>query len=183
MASNTYSPTWFELFLGSIPPQQTEAECAFLARHLPLPAYRTVLDLCCGRGRHAAVLARRGYQVTGLDRDPAAIARARQHTSGVTYRVLDMRDLASLPDSYDAIINLWQSFGYFDAETNARVLRDVSGRLTPRGRVILDVYHRDFFEQRQGTQRLEHDGQRVTERKQMMGDRLSVTLEYGDSGD
>ncbi len=58
--ANTYSPTWFELFMQPIQPVQTEAEAAFLMRHLPLPAYRSVLDLCCGWGRHAQVLAWHG---------------------------------------------------------------------------------------------------------------------------
>jgi hypothetical protein len=50
---NQYSTTWFEVFLQPIQPVQTEREIAFIARWLPPPAYMTVLDLCCGQGRHA----------------------------------------------------------------------------------------------------------------------------------
>jgi len=38
------------------------------------PAGCSVLDLACGNGRHANVLAQRGFQVTGVDRDSAALA-------------------------------------------------------------------------------------------------------------
>jgi len=86
-----------------IQPVQTNAEIAFVTRHLPLASYRSVLDLCCGWGRHAQELAQLDYHVTGLDRDPAAIAEARRRTTGVSYRVHDMRDLDAVPESYDAI--------------------------------------------------------------------------------
>src|SRR5437868_10696271 len=60
---NRYSTTWFELFLQPIQTVQTEREIAFVARQIPQPAYETVLDLCCGYGRHARLLAERGYRV------------------------------------------------------------------------------------------------------------------------
>jgi len=178
--TNTYSPSWFELFMCPILPVQTDREVAFVTRHLPLPAYRSVLDLCCGWGRHAQELAQRSYHVTGIDRDPAVIAEAGRRTAGVSYRTHDMRDLDSLPGSFDAIINLWQSFGYFDEVTNANVLRHIGRKLTPHGRVIMDIYHREFFEQHQGTQTFERDGAHVTESKRMTGNRLTVELEYED---
>ncbi len=177
---NTYSATWFELFMRPIQPVQTSAEIAFVTRHLPLASHRSVLDLCCGWGRHAQELAQLGYHVTGLDRDPAAIAEARRRTTGVSYRVHDMRDLDAVPESYDAIVNLWQSFGYFDEATNADVLRQMVGKLALHGRIVLDIYHRDFFAQHQGTQTFERDGLQVTESKRMTGSRLTVELAYGD---
>ncbi len=178
--TNAYSPTWFELFLGSIQPVQTEAEVAFLARHLPLPDYRDVLDLCCGWGRHALLLAERGYRVTGVDRDPVAIAEARRRAAdlAVTYVVHDMRRLAEQIWSFAAVINLWQSFGYFDEATNRRVLRQINRMLRPRGRLILDLYHRGFFERHQETRTFERGDLIVTERKSMRGNRLTVRLGY-----
>src|SRR6266508_871470 len=72
---NQYSTTWFEMFLQPIQPVQTEREVAFVARWLPQPAYTTVLDLCCGQGRHARALAARGYRVTGVDRSVERLMR------------------------------------------------------------------------------------------------------------
>jgi SAM-dependent methyltransferase len=77
---NEYSPTWYELFLQPIAPEQTEREAAFVARWLPQPAYSAVLDLCCGPGRHARALAGRGYRVTGVDTNTAALAAARRES-------------------------------------------------------------------------------------------------------
>jgi SAM-dependent methyltransferase len=178
--TNRYSSTWFETFLRAFSPVQTEREIAFLARHLLQPAYRRVLDLCCGLGRHAILLAARGYQVTGLDRSADALAEARRrHHAGVAWVEGDMRDLAALPGPFDAVLNLWQSFGYFDAATNTAVLRQIHAALRPGGRFVLDIYHRAFFAAHQGDRARKDQGQTIVERKTLSGDRLTVRLDYG----
>ena len=70
---NEYSATWFALFLQPIQRSQTESEIAFIVRHLPRPHYTSVVDLCCGTGRHARLLVARGYRMLGMDRDTAAL--------------------------------------------------------------------------------------------------------------
>ncbi len=177
---NDYSPTWYELFLQPIAPQQTEREAAFVARWLPQPAYSAVLDLCCGPGRHARALAGRGYRVIGVDANAPALAAARRLSDDkIVYLQHDMRRLAELPGSFDAIICLWQSFGYFDAAGNADILRQISRKLRPGGRLVLDIYHCGFFERNQGMRHYERAGRAISETKRMDGDRLTVTLDYG----
>ncbi len=179
---NAYSTTWYAFFLQSVPLSQTEHEVAFIARHLPRPAYTSVVDLCCGSGRHARLLAAQGYRVLGVDLHSGALAEARQISGAeVTYIEQDMRCFAQLPWTFDAVLNLWQSFGYFDEATNHDVLHQISQKLRPQGRFILDIYHRGFFEQHQGTRTFEKEGVLVTESKHMAGNRLTVNLVYGDS--
>ncbi len=183
MIANDYSPMWFETFLLPISAAQTEAEIAFLARHLPLPEYGTVLDLCCGTGRHAIPLADRGYQVTGVDLNPYAVAEAARNgpTGKVTFIQADIRDLSPISGTFDAVLCLWQSFGYFDDQTNTSILRQIRDKLRPGGRFILDIYHRAFFEAHQESRQFERSGLIITERKQMAGGRLTVTLDYGSA--
>ena len=179
---NAYSSDWLETFLFTVPAEQTEAEAAFLARHLPLPTHRALLDVGCGAGRHALALARRGYDVLGVDRSAAALAEARRHgVAGARFVLGDMTRLEEVPGPFDGVLFLWQSFGYFDEETNERVLAAAASHLTPRGRVVLDLYHPGFFAAHQGVRAREHAGRSVEERKRLDGDRLTVELRYGGS--
>jgi SAM-dependent methyltransferase len=178
--TNRFTPTWFETYLKTYADVFTDAELAFLTRHLPLPAYRSVLDLCCGNGRLALPLAARGYAVLGLERDTAMVAEASARAGGRAHFVQgDMRELDVVPGRFDAVINMWQSFGYFDAETNISILRQIHARLNPRGRFIIDLYNRDWFARHLGSETVERDGRRITTTRSMRGDRLAVEISYG----
>jgi len=185
MPANIYSPRWFQLFMPMQTEEWTEKDVAFLARQLPLPSYRRVLDLCCGYGRHAARLAARGYAVTGLDRDAAALAEARRRTTEahqeVAFVLGDMRDLAALPGAFDAVINMWQSLSYFDEATNTALLRQIATKLTPSGRFIVDMYNRDFFERNQGRKSQQINGVTVESHGYMEGTRWHSVLTYRDA--
>lgn len=182
-STNDYSSTWFEVFLEPIQPIQTEAEIAFMTRYLPMPPYVKVLDLCCGLGRHTRALANKHYQVTGIDSNLSVLNKAKKISNGtIEYLEHDMRKLDELPKTFDAIVNLWQSFGYFDEIVNNNILKQISSKLNSKGRLILDVYHRNFFEQHQGSRQFEKNGLTITETKVMKGNRLTVDLNYGDLG-
>jgi len=57
--------------------QGTQAEVDFLVEHLQLSPDQRILDMGCGTGRHALELARRGYQVTGVDLSDGMLAEGR----------------------------------------------------------------------------------------------------------
>jgi SAM-dependent methyltransferase len=183
---NAYSRRWFSTFLGRIDATIVEREVAFLARQLPMPAFQSVVDLCCGTGRHLVPLSEAGYGVTGIDRDTVALDMARRSTSSRAKAHLVRGDMRALPiadASCDAVICMWQSFGQFDAMANRDVLKDIRRVLRSRGRFVLDVYHREFHQQRLGQRLLVRDGTRVTEGRTMMGRRLQVVLEYQEAAD
>ena len=108
--------------------------------------------------------------------------RARTNAPAAHFIIADMRGLSALRGPFDAAVCLWQSFGYFNSDTNAAVLRDIAGLLRPGGRLVLDVYHRGFFERHDGERTLEVDGRSVTERRRLEGERLMVRLSYDDAG-
>ncbi|HYH13413.1 MAG TPA: class I SAM-dependent methyltransferase [Thermomicrobiales bacterium] len=180
-ARNAYTPTWFDLFLASQVPARTDREVAFLTRVLPTPPGR-LLDVCCGYGRHAAPLTEAGYDVVGIDRDERAIARARSlHAHDrTTFLVHDMTMIRALPGPFEGIICMWQSFGYHDADTNADILRQMARCLVPGGKVVLDLYNRDFFGTRQGERTTIQEGVEIVTRQRLDGDRLIVDLDYRD---
>jgi SAM-dependent methyltransferase len=103
----------------------------------------SVLDLCCGPGRHAAEFARRGFQVTGVDRSPFLLARAREHaqTAGasVEWVMEDMRSFVR-PAAFDLACSLFTSFGYFEDEKHdLKVLSNLHQSLKPGGVLIMET--------------------------------------------
>ncbi len=178
---NAFTPTWFNTYLKTYGETFTTNELAFIMRQAPLPAYRAVLDLCCGDGRLAIPLAERGYRVTGLERNPTMVADARAR-AGENARFIqgDMRELREAPGTFDVVINMWHSFGFFDADTNASIVRQIYEKLNPRGRFIIDIYNRPWFVDHQGAETVERDGRRITTTRTMDGDRLSVHIDYGE---
>jgi len=110
---NAYSNRWFQSFHIGISDTRTAAEVEFICSFAPLPQFRTVADVCCGMGRHARALANRGYSITGIDRDAAMIARARQIGGGPRYFEADLRDYHPEPATYDVVMVMGQSFGPF----------------------------------------------------------------------
>jgi len=106
-----------------------------------------ILDVCCGYGRHSVELARRGFQVTGVDVSEMQIAHARERAASAGVRpefvVGDARDMP-IQGPYDAAINMFLSFGYFatDAESQA-MLSGVARVLRPGGRFLIDFWNRE----------------------------------------
>ena len=108
-----------------------------------------VLDLCCGPGRHSVELAGRGWKVTGVDRTPYLLNKARERAAGAGVEVefveQDMREFCRA-DTYDLALSLFTSFGYFDTEQeNARVLRNLHASLRPGGRLVLEVNAKEWI--------------------------------------
>lgn len=107
---------------------------------LDLPSGSKVLDLCCGMGRHSLVLAEAGYEVTGVDLSQALLreARSQKGAEQVTWLHSDMRNLP-LTGGFDAVFNLFTSFGYFEEDMEqVKVLCEIERVLKPGGKFIID---------------------------------------------
>jgi SAM-dependent methyltransferase len=101
-----------------------------------------ILDVGCGRGRHARIFARRGYTVTGLDLSAEAIDearnRAQQEGLDVTFVQGDMRD-PYCDGCMDGVVNLFTTFGYFETDAeNRRALSAMATALRPDGWFLQD---------------------------------------------
>jgi ubiquinone/menaquinone biosynthesis C-methylase UbiE len=107
---------------------------------LGLPPGSKVLDLCCGMGRHSLALAEEGYEVTGVDLSEVLLREARSQVGAekVTWIRSDMRELP-LDGGFDAVVNLFTSFGYFEKdEEQVKVLREIYRLLKPGGKFVID---------------------------------------------
>lgn len=130
-----------DLFAGEV--AQTEEQAEFIVRTLGLRPGQQVLDVCCGPGRHALALARRGIHVTAVDKNPALLAEARRRARALGLEVrwlqADVRNLPPL-GPFSGAICLFASWGYLDDPLqDGQVLSAISQRLRPGGRLLLDV--------------------------------------------
>lgn len=114
---------------------------------LALPAGSRVLDVPCGQGRHAHLLAEAGYDVDALDYSAKLLAIAKRRGTGphLRYTRGDMRKLpARWRGRFDAVCNLFTSFGFFaDARDDARVIAEFARVLKPGGVLVWQGGNRD----------------------------------------
>ena len=108
-----------------------------------------VLDLACGPGRHALEFARRGFSVTGVDGAKKFIEDAKEKSASenldVHFEQADMREFIK-EESFDLVINLFTSFGYFeDKEDDLKVLKNVHRSLRKKGVLFLDLAGKEII--------------------------------------
>jgi D-alanine-D-alanine ligase len=136
----------------------TTMEVDMFAEVLNMNSESVILDLACGQGRHVLELARRGFKnVHGLDRSHYLIrkAKATNAVEGLTatLREGDARKLPYPTDTFDVVMILGNSFGYFEStEDDIKILREIFRVLKPNGKFLLDVadgnYLKDHYSPR-----------------------------------
>lgn len=157
-------PDWWRSIFNSIylktdgdvidDPQVTSKEVDAFSRILKLSPEDKILDLCCGQGRVSLELARRGFgDIEGLDRSRYLIEKAKAQNKkeglNIKFREGDARKLPYQPDTFDVVMILGNSFGYFETpQDDIRVLREVFRVLKPWGRVLVDVADGEYLRRR-----------------------------------
>jgi SAM-dependent methyltransferase len=108
-----------------------------------------ILDLCCGQGRHSLELARRGFDVIGVDRTAAYIEKARIAAArlnlNLTFVLDDMREYC-VPNHFDIIINMFGSFGYFENPgDDQKVITNMYTSLRPGGQLLIETAGKEIL--------------------------------------
>jgi SAM-dependent methyltransferase len=107
---------------------------------------RSILDLGCGTGRHSVELARRGYEVVGVDLSEGMLDRARRRAagegvSGTTFLLGDVQNI-QLNRRFDAVLSMFAVVGYQISDAALRsTLANVRQHLEPGGVFIFDVWY------------------------------------------
>ncbi len=135
---------WFDTtYYHTLYQNRNDAEAKqFITRlvgELPLKEGARILDLACGKGRHAITLNELGFDVLGVDLSQHSISCASICArNGLEFAVHDMRQVIR-DEKFDAVFNLFTSFGYFDSlDDNASVVSAMSKMLIPKGILVID---------------------------------------------
>ena len=142
---------WFHYWFNSpyyhiLYSQRNDEEAEFLIdnlfAYLKPKSDARILDIACGRGRHAIYLNKKGYDVTGIDLSQQNIKYAQQfEQKGLHFFVHDMRKLNFI-NYFDISVNLFTSFGYFDTEKDhVNALRSFRKGLKAEGTFIIDYFN------------------------------------------
>ena len=127
--------------------KQIANQCDFIEKRLGLKPGATLLDVACGLGQQVIELTARGYASVGVDLSLAMLSRASEEAQSRNMRInflhADMRDL-SFEANFDAVTCLGTSLGYFDDDTNRKVMERLLRALKPGGVLLLDVVNRDY---------------------------------------
>jgi ubiquinone/menaquinone biosynthesis C-methylase UbiE len=142
---NYFGEDFFHLHKDLFPESDSRYEVSAICDLLGLPDGARLLDVPCGWGRHASLLAEAGFDVTGADlsfdllrRAPSAAPRLRG------YAACDIRALPFADASFDGAINVFTSLGLFlDDAADVSALCEVRRVLTPGGVFLLESMHRD----------------------------------------
>jgi|HubBroStandDraft_5_1064220.scaffolds.fasta_scaffold98867_2 cyclopropane fatty-acyl-phospholipid synthase-like methyltransferase len=131
----------FRFWEAVIPPEATQAEVAFIMRHVGVSPPASIADVPCGTGRHALALAKEGFRVTAIDGSVEALQRAQtasQTGLSVCFLRSDMLEFEVDPP-VDALICMGNSIGYFEPGLTQELLRRFASALRSGGRLIVDT--------------------------------------------
>jgi SAM-dependent methyltransferase len=141
---------WFEQWFGEeylkLYPHRDEEDATaaveFIAAQTQLRGAR-LLDLACGPGRHAKLLRAAGSQVVGFDLSMPLLSRARHRTNPPLSVVRgDMRYLPFRPRTFDVVVNMFTSFGYFADDTQHQLVAgEIATVLESGGVMVLDYFN------------------------------------------
>jgi D-alanine-D-alanine ligase len=175
--------------------ENTRREVDFIVQAAAIQPASTILDLCCGQGRHCLELARRGFRnVHGVDRSRYLIrlAKKRAQVEGlnVTFKEGDARNPRLPENSFDLVAIMGNSFGYFsNKQDDEKVLATVGKLLRPAGQIVLDItdgaHMHEHFDKRSWEWIDEHhfvcrersisqDGERLISREVIVNDESGV---------
>lgn len=115
-----------------------------LTNYLNIPEGGTILDLACGKGRHSVYLNSLGYKVTGVDLSENSIADAKQYENETLH--FNVHDMTKpYPKTFDAVFNLFTSFGYFDDKaSNLNTILSIKAELNEFGFGVIDFMNAEY---------------------------------------
>ena len=146
---STWYASWFDtpfyhILYKDRDHEEAETFMHNLTNYLNIPEGGKILDLACGKGRHAVYLNSIGYDVTGVDLSENSIKFAKQfENETLHFAVHDM--CKPFNDRFDAVFNLFTSFGYFENDKdNLNTIKAIKADLNVVGFGVIDFMNSDY---------------------------------------
>lgn len=184
LQANEWFAEWFDSpYYHVLYNHRDEEEATFFIDNLinflkPDPS-SVMLDLACGRGRHAVHLHKKGFEVIAVDLAPSNIEFANQSAAdGLQFMVHDMRNLLS-SNTFDYVFNLFTSFGYFNhMHENLKTVKNMAASLRSNGRLILDFMNVNTIKPSSNAVETKHyDGFTFNIQRKIEGDQVVKQIE------
>jgi SAM-dependent methyltransferase len=144
----------------------------------------SILDVACGRGRHANYLAEKGFKVIGTDIHEANIQFANKNAvNGASFYTQDMRE-GFMPGRFDLVLNLFTSFGYFDTDTdNQNALNSMAASLKTGGIFVMDFLNANLVRQKLvADETLEKEGVEFKIKRYLSNNIIHKEIEFSAKG-
>lgn len=137
-----FDSPYYHILYKSRDEQEARNTLDQLLQALDLAPGARLLDLACGKGRHARYLAEKGFRVTGLDISESSIAQAREFENDrLEFFQHDMRK-PFRSNYFDGVMNMFTSFGYFKTEReHLLAMQNIARNLRPGGLFLLDYFN------------------------------------------
>ena len=139
-----FNDLYLRMFETILTPERTAQEVAGVMTMLDLRPDSRILDLCCGQGRHAFLFAQEGFDVFGFDLSKTLLQVAKYKNSQTDNTFFVQADMRCLPavDTFDLLLNLFTSFGYFESDSeNKTVFEQFHQVLKSGGYYVFDYFH------------------------------------------
>jgi SAM-dependent methyltransferase len=187
--SENWFSTWFDtpyyhILYKNRNDEEAQAFMDNITHYLNMPENGTILDLACGKGRHSIYLNKLGYNVTGVDLSENSISIAAESSNEtLQFKTHDMRE--PMNETYDAVFNLFTSFGYFDThEDNIKTLKAIKESINEYGFGVIDFFNADFIIENLVTEETkEIDGITFNIKRSVENKKIIKEIRFEDKGE
>jgi SAM-dependent methyltransferase len=147
--SEWFNSPYYHILYQNRDEKEAEFFLENVVRQLAITQNHRIVDLACGKGRHAKYLNSLGFDVTGVDLSPKSIECASTFANNrLHFEVQDLRCL-HFEQPFDIALNLFTSFGYFKSiEEDELVVKNIHSILSPNGIVLIDFFNADYVVQK-----------------------------------
>ena len=138
--NNWFDSKYYHILYKNRNHQEAREFIKKLIKHLKLKRKSKVLDAGCGKGRHSIEIEKLGHIVTGIDLSKNSIKFAKKfENSNLDFIVHDI--LKPLNMEFDAVLNLFTSFGYYERDKDLEILLSLQKNLNINGIGVIDFFN------------------------------------------